>query len=144
MLNRKALKDISILLVSKDRSILDKVKNLIDSFGVEQIECSESYEDAVDLACKQKRQFDLVIASMKFEGEDRTGIEVCRRIKSEDPRTLCLIFSEQYTDADLLHLLSFNIDGIVDTTNMMKIMTKWVSVLTRKKMLRNIIRGDNQ
>jgi len=143
MLNRKALKDISILLVSKDRSILDKVKNLIDSFGVEQIECSESYEDAVDLACKQKRQFDLVIASMKFEGEDRTGIEVCRRIKSEDPRTLCLIFSEQYTDADLLHLLSFNIDGIVDTTNMMKIMTKWVSVLTRKKMLRNIIRGDN-
>lgn len=144
MLNRKALKDISILLVSKDRSILDRVKNLIDSFGVEQIECSESYEDAVDLACKQKRQFDLVIASMKFEGEDRTGIEVCRRIKSEDPRTLCLIFSEQYTDADLLHLLSFNIDGIVDTTNMMKIMTKWVSVLTRKKMLRNIIRGDNQ
>ena len=143
MLNRKALKDISILLVSKDRSILDKVKNLIDSFGVEQIECSESYEDAVDLACKQKRQFDLVIASMKFEGEDRTGIEVCRRIKTEDPRTLCLIFSEQYTDADLLHLLSFNIDGIVDTTNMMKIMTKWVSVLTRKKMLRNIIRGDN-
>ena len=143
MLNRKALKDISILLVSKDRSILDKVKNLIDSFGVEQIECSETYEDAVDLACKQKRQFDLVIASMKFEGEDRTGIEVCRRIKSEDPRTLCLIFSEQYTDADLLHLLSFNIDGIVDTTNMMKIMTKWVSVLTRKKMLRNIIRGDN-
>lgn len=143
MLNRKALKDISILLVSKDRSILDRVKNLIDSFGVEQIECSESYEDAVDLACKQKRQFDLVIASMKFEGEDRTGIEVCRRIKSEDPRTLCLIFSEQYTDADLLHLLSFNIDGIVDTTNMMKIMTKWVSVLTRKKMLRNIIRGDN-
>ena len=143
MLNRKALKDISILLVSKDRSILDKVTNLIDSFGVEQIECSESYEDAVDLACKQKRQFDLVIASMKFEGEDRTGIEVCRRIKSEDPRTLCLIFSEQYTDADLLHLLSFNIDGIVDTTNMMKIMTKWVSVLTRKKMLRNIIRGDN-
>lgn len=143
MLNRKALKDISILLVSKDRSILDKVRNLIDSFGVEQIECSESYEDAVDLACKQKRQFDLVIASMKFEGEDRTGIEVCRRIKSEDPRTLCLIFSEQYTDADLLHLLSFNIDGIVDTTNMMKIMTKWVSVLTRKKMLRNIIRGDN-
>lgn len=143
MLNRKALKDISILLVSKNRSILDKVKNLIDSFGVEQIECSESYEDAVDLACKQKRQFDLVIASMKFEGEDRTGIEVCRRIKSEDPRTLCLIFSEQYTDADLLHLLSFNIDGIVDTTNMMKIMTKWVSVLTRKKMLRNIIRGDN-
>lgn len=143
MLNRKALKDISILLVSKDRSILDRVKNLIDSFGVEQIECSESYEDAVDLACKQKRQFDLVIVSMKFEGEDRTGIEVCRRIKSEDPRTLCLIFSEQYTDADLLHLLSFNIDGIVDTTNMMKIMTKWVSVLTRKKMLRNIIRGDN-
>ena len=56
MLNRKALKDISILLVSKDRSILDKVKNLIDSFGVEQIECLESYEDAVDLACKQKRQ----------------------------------------------------------------------------------------
>ena len=143
MLNRKALKDISILLVSKDRSILDKVKNLIDSFGVEQIECSESYEDAVDLACKQKRQFDLVIASMKFEGEARTGIEVCRRIKTEDPRTLCLIFSEQYTDADLLHLLSFNIDGIVDTTNMMKIMTKWVSVLTRKKMLRNIIHGDD-
>lgn len=143
MLNRKALKDISILLVSKNRSILDKVKNLIDSFGVEQITCLESYEDAVDLACKQKRQFDLVIVSMKFEGEDRTGIEVCRRIKSEDPRTLCLIFSEQYTDADLLHLLSFNIDGIVDTTNMMKIMTKWVSVLTRKKMLRNIIRGDN-
>ena len=143
MLNRKALKDISILLVSKDRSILDKVKNLIDSFGVEQIECLESYEDAVDLACKQKRQFDLVIASMKFEGEDRTGIEVCRRIKTEDPRTLCLIFSEQYTDADLLHLLSFNIDGIVDTTNMMKIMTKWVSVLTRKKMLRNIIYGED-
>ena len=143
MLNRKALKDISILLVSKDRSILDRVKNLIDSFGVEQIECSESYEDAVDLACKQKRQFDLVIASMKFEGEDRTGIEVCRRIKAEDPRTLCLIFSEQYTDADLLHLLSFNIDGIIDTTNMMKIMTKWVSVLTRKKMLRNIIQGND-
>ena len=143
MLNRKALKDISILLVSKDRSILDKVRNLIDSFGVEQIECSESYEDAVDLACKQKRQFDLVIASMKFEGEDRTGIEVCRRIKSEDPRTLCLIFSEQYTDADLLHLLSFNIDGIVDTTNLMKIMTKWVSVLTRKKMLQHIIQGND-
>ncbi len=143
MLNRKALKDISILLVSKDRSILGKVKNLIDSFGVEQIECLESYEDAVDLACKQKRQFDLVIASMKFEEEDRTGIEVCRRIKAEDPRTLCLIFSEQYTDADLLHLLSFNIDGIVDTTNMMKIMTKWVSVLTRKKMLQHIIQGND-
>ena len=143
MLNREKLKDISILLVSKDRSILDKVKNLIDSFGVEQIECLESYEDAVDLACKQKRQFDLVIASMKFEEEDRTGIEVCRRIKAEDPRTLCLIFSEQYTDADLLHLLSFNIDGIVDTMNMMKIITKWVSVLTRKKMLQNVIRGND-
>lgn len=143
MLNREKLKDISILLVSKDRSILDKVKNLIDSFGVEQIECLESYEDAVDLACKQKRQFDLVIASMKFEEEDRTGIEVCRRIKAEDPRTLCLIFSEQYTDADLLHLLSLNIDGIVDTMNMMKIITKWVSVLTRKKMLQNVIRGND-
>ena len=141
MLNRKALKDISILLVSQDRSVLDKVKNLIDSFGVEQITCSESYEDAVDLACNQKKQFDLVIASMEFDGKIRTGIEVCRRIKAEDPRTLCLIFSEQYTDDDLLHLLSFNIDGVIDTTNMMKIMTKWVSVLTRKKMLRNIIHG---
>ena len=85
-----------------------------------------------------------MIASMKFEEEeDRTGIEVCRRIKAEDPRTLCLIFSEQYTDADLLHLLSFNIDGIVDTMNMMKIITKWVSVLTRKKMLQNVIRGND-
>lgn len=143
MLSRKALKDISILLVSQDRSILDRVKNLIDSFGVEQIACSESYEDAVDLACNKKKQFDLVIASMEFDGKIRTGIEVCRRIKAEDPRTLCLIFSEQYTDADLLHLLSFNIDGIVDTNNMMKIMTKWVSVLTRKKMLRNIIQGND-
>lgn len=141
MLNRKALKDIAILLVSQDKWILDKVRKLIDSFGVEQIECTESYEEAVELACRQKRRFDLVIASLEFDGDTQTGIEICRRIKSEDPRTLCLIFSEVYKDTDLLNLLSFNIDGIVDTANMMKIMSKWVSVLTKKKMLQNIISG---
>lgn len=142
MLDSETLQKISVMVINQDRSVQDKLRNLVSSFGIERITCVDSYEEAFELACIQKNRYDLVISNMCL-GHDAgyTGIDICRRIKIEDPRTLCLIASEEYSDTDLIELLSCNIDGIIDRKNMLKIMTKWISVLTKKKMLQGLIQA---
>lgn len=142
MLDSETLQKISVMVINQDRSVQDKLRNLVSSFGIERITCVDSYEEAFELACIQKNRYDLVISNMCL-GQDTgyTGIDICRRIKIEDPRTLCLIASEEYSDTDLIELLSCNIDGIIDRKNMLKIMTKWISVLTKKKMLQGLIQA---
>lgn len=143
MLDTDALQRIAVLVINQDRSVLGKIKSLVNSFGIEQIVCVETYEEAYDIACVQKKQFDLVISNICLgDNTGYSGIDICRRIKVEDPRTLCLITSEEYSDTDLIELLSCNIDGIIDRKNMLKIMTKWVSILTKKKILRRMLNNE--
>lgn len=134
------LQKIAILVVNQDKSVLDKIKSLINSFGIEKVECACTYEEAVEIVCVRKMRFDLVVSTMSLGAESQyNGVDICRRIKVEDPRTLCLISSEEYSDDELIELLSCNIDGIVDKKNMIRIMAKWISVLTQKKILQNLI-----
>lgn len=143
MLDTATLQKIAVLVINQDRSVQDKIKSLVSSFGIEQIVCVETYEEAFEITCVQKKQFDLVISNMCLgESGEYNGIDICRRIKVEDPRTLCLITSDEYSDTDLIELLSCNIDGIIDRKNMLKIMTKWVSVLTKKKILRRMLNNE--
>lgn len=134
------LQKIAILVVNQDKSVLDKIKSLINSFGIEKVECVCTYEEAIEIVCVRKMRFDLVVSTMSLGAESQyNGVDICRRIKVEDPRTLCLISSEEYSDDELIELLSCNIDGIVDKKNMIRIMAKWISVLTQKKILQNLI-----
>lgn len=134
------LQRISILVINQDKAILDKIKSLINSFGIDRVHCVNTYEEAIEIVCVRKMRFDLVVSTMSLGTESQyNGVDICRRIKVEDPRTLCLISSEEYSDDELIELLSCNIDGIVDKKNMIRIMAKWISVLTQKKILQNLI-----
>lgn len=134
------LQRISILVINQDRAVLDKIKSLINSFGIDRVHCVNTYEEAVEIVCTKKIRFDLVVSTMCLGDDSKyNGVDICRRIKVEDPRTLCLIASDEYSDDELIELLSCNIDGIVDKKNMIRIMAKWISVLTQKKILQNLI-----
>lgn len=143
MIDTTTLQKIAILVVNQDKTVLDKIKSLVNSFGIEKVVCVCTYEEAFDIACLKKKSFDLVISNMCVGDSGYSGVDICRRIKIEDPRTLCLITAEEYSDTDMIELLSCNIDGIIDRKNMIKIMTKWIGVLAKKKLLQGLIHSEH-
>lgn len=144
MMDTTTLQKIAILIVNQDKMVLDKIKSLVNSFGIEKVVCVGTYEEAFDIACLKKNSFDLVISNICLgENSGYSGVDICRRIKIEDPRTLCLITAEEYSDTDMIELLSCNIDGIIDRQNMIRIMTKWISILAKKKLLQGLIHSES-
>jgi len=136
------ISDLRVLVVDSDAIELQKTCCSLTNIGINSVFCVDKSKDALEII-RQEKDVHIVIAELRLDNFENTGIMLCRLAKETRPDIIFLVKTKFTGVSFVCQSILAGADATLDTSNNNEIehsLPMWLDLVIKRINFRELIR----